>query len=150
MATLTSAHLSIAGGPAPGTVVVGVHGALDVAATTNLQSVCDGILEDRDVLAISVDLHDAQGVDVDGIASLATVANRAEQRNAEFTLDDPPELLCQALELAGLTGLIRMGHQERRPTYPAADLSQRQARRRHPSGGLLLVEEIELGTKPPT
>lgn len=128
---MTSARLSIADGPAPGTVVVGVHGALDLAAGANLQGVCDGILEDRDVVAIRVDLHDVHGVGTAGIGGLIAAAAGADRRGAELTLNDPPELLCEALEMEGLTGLIRVGHH---PHSLNSEFHQRQARRRHPSG----------------
>ncbi len=139
MAMITSAHLSLASGPTPGSVVVGVHGSIDLASAASLQDVCDGVLEDRYVRTMMIDLHDVRGADVAGISGLAATTRRAAQRGAALTLNDPSERVCQALQVEGLTGLIRMGHVDRRPPRLDAQLIRRQARRCHPSGALLPV-----------
>ena len=102
----------------------------------------DAILKDGDICVMSVDLHAVHGVDVDGVTALAVVAGRSDQGGAEVTLIDPPELLCQALETAGLTGLIRMV----RPGQPRAAnrIGRRQAQANHPAGRLLALRVSNL------
>jgi len=146
MATIPSARLTISPGPAPQSVVVGVRGALDVGAAAGLQRVLDGILDDCDIRTMRVDLHEVHGVDADGVTALAAVAGRADHIGALVTLIDPPELLCQALETAGLTGLIRMVHQDRQPPWPATKMDRCQAQAEHPAGRLLLLERCDLST----
>ncbi len=139
MATIPFAHLTITAGATPGGVIVALRGVLDAPAAERLRTVIEGILDDRDILSISLDLHDVRGIGVGGISGLAATADRADERGAELTLTDPPERLCAALESEGLTGLVRIVHQDRRPPWLATDVDRRQARRRHPSGHPLLV-----------
>jgi ABC-type transporter Mla MlaB component len=144
MATTASARLTISAGLAPRSVVVGVRGALDFGAAAGLQRVLDGIGCDCDIRTMSVDLHEVRGVDADGVTAVAAVAARADGRGAEVTLIDPPELLCLALETAGLTDLIRMVHQECQPPWPATKMDRRQAQAEHPAGQLRLLERPKL------
>jgi anti-anti-sigma factor len=146
MATTPSAFLTISPRSALQSVVVGVRGALDVGAAAGLQRVLDGIVDDCDSCTMSVDLHEVDGIDADGVTALAVVAGRADRRGLEVMLIDPPELLCQALETAGLTGLIRMVDQDRQPPWPATKMDRRQAQAEHPAGRLLLLERPNLST----
>ncbi len=149
MATTTSVQLSIAAGLAPSSVVIGVHGELEVTTVAGLQRVLDAILEDKDILAVHVSLRHVHGIDIGAISGLSAAAERAEQRGVELTLDDPPERLCQALEEEGLTGLIRMALQDRRPPWVATEVDRRQARRRHPSNQPRAVEGTDGGKAAP-
>jgi anti-anti-sigma regulatory factor len=149
MATIPSGRLTTSPGPTPRSVLVGVRGALDVDTTASLQRALDGIPDGSDICAMSVDLHEVDGVDIDGVTALAVVAGRVEDRGAEVTLIDPPELLCQALETVGLTGLIRMVRQGQ-TLRVATRIGRRQAQKDHPAGrihavgGPNLVEPVSM------
>ncbi|MDP9075013.1 MAG: hypothetical protein M3N98_12790 [Actinomycetota bacterium] len=106
----------------------------------------DGILDDCDTRMMGVDLHEVHGVDADGVTALAAMAGRADHSGAEVTLIDLPELLCQALETPGLTGLIRMVHQDRQAPWPATKMDRSQAQPEHPAGHLLLLGRPNLST----
>ncbi len=137
MATMTSAHLTIASGCSQGSVVVSLHGALNVPAAASLRRVLDGMVADGVARTITVDLHDVRGVDHAGIASLAEAVDQADQHGADVELTDPPELLCEALQSHGLTGRIRMGQLGRRALWPVTRVDRGQARRSHPAGHFL-------------
>ncbi len=128
--------VTIARGTSPGSVVLSLHGTLDEANAAHLQQVCDGVVADRDTVAISVNLYRVEGADIVAISLLAV---NAAKRGIELTLNDPSERLAQVLEEAGLTDLIRMLQQDRRPAWQVSDRVRREARRRHPSNHGLAI-----------
>lgn len=114
---LRSAHFSIAIGRALGTVVVTVHGHLDVPAARHLGSVLADIIDGQANVAVVVDLHDATASDAGGTSVFAVTADRARRRGAALSLRDPPDQLYQALVLTGLGRLVRATrHDGRRPS----------------------------------
>jgi anti-anti-sigma regulatory factor len=133
MAAIHSIQLSIGLGPSPGNVVINMHGALDVTTAAGLARVCDGLLDDPDTLTISIDFHRVYGLEIEALGDVAAAAERAEQRGVDLTFRDPPELLCQALEEAGLTDRVRMVYQDSRPPWQAIVGDRRRSRRCHPS-----------------
>ena len=134
MAPITSIQLSIAADTTPDSVVIGVHGPLDVIAAASIQWVVDGILEDRGIRKIRFAMQWVNGTDVAGISGLAAAAAGAEKRGVEFTLSDPRHQVGQELEAEGVSGLVRIIHQDRRPMWRAAETDRSQARGRHPAG----------------
>ena len=130
----TPMQLTVSAGPAPGGVTIGVHGSLDAAAVVALEWVLGDVLADRETSAVVVSLRYVNGVDRDGTSGLGALAARAGEQNVVLTLNDPPEQVCEALQSDGLTELIRMVHQDRRPPWRANEFDRRRARSDHPSG----------------
>ncbi|MDQ6614381.1 MAG: STAS domain-containing protein [Actinomycetota bacterium] len=140
MAKFSSTQVTISAGPAPGRVVVRVHGSLDAKGAATLQRVLDQILEDREITTVRIDLCNVRAVNADGIAGLIAAAERADQRGAELSLDDPSELLGAAPESAGLLPPVAIVHQDRRSPWLATEGDRRRARSNHPSTHLLVLE----------
>jgi anti-anti-sigma factor len=138
MPTITSsAHLTIAAGRTPGSVVISVHGRLDIAAVASLDEALRRTSDGRDAPIIRIDLQHVRGVDAAGVAELATVAEQVDQAGTQLTLCNPSELLCEALERQGLTGRIRMGDHDWRPARLPNSVERGRARTQHPAGHLL-------------
>lgn len=103
-----SAHFGIAISRSMGTVVVTVHGELDVTAARHLGGLLADIIDGEGNLGVLVDLQDASGAAADGGASMfAATAELASKRGASLRLYNPPDVLYEALVL---TGLGRLAH----------------------------------------
>ena len=138
MPTVTSsAHLTIAAGRTPGSVVITVHGRLDIAAAASVGEAVARTLNGGDAPIIRLDLQQVRGVDAAGVAALATVAERVDRAGTQLTLCNPSELLCEALERQGLTGRVRMGDHDWRPARLPNSVERGRARTQHPAGHLL-------------
>lgn len=115
-----SAHFSLAISRALGSVVVAVHGNLDVPGTRHLGSVLADIIDGQGNLAVIIDLHDATALDARDLSVLATAAERAGRKGVTVTLADPPDELHEPLALLGLARLVHIAHHERRRPSPSA------------------------------
>lgn len=134
---LRSAHFSIAISRAQGTVVVAVHGDLDVPAARHLGSVLADIIDGQGNMAVVVDLHDASAADAGGRSVFAVAAERASRRGAALSLRDPPDPLHQALVLMGLGRLVRTTRHDGRcpsPSAPFGRIAAPGGRAAHPAG----------------
>ncbi len=134
MAPITSIQLSITADATPDSVVIGVHGVLDVIAAAGIQWVVDALLADHEIRKIRLAMQWVNGADVAGISGLAAAAAGADNRGVELTLSDPRHQVGQELEAEGMSGLVRIVHQDRRPMWRAAETERTQARGRHPAG----------------
>ncbi len=89
-------HFGIAISRALGTVVVTVHGEIDVPGARHLGSVLADIIDGQGNLDVVVDLHDATAADASGLSMFAVAAEQATERGAALGLSDPPALLCHS------------------------------------------------------
>lgn len=81
--------LSYAVGRALGTVVVTVHGHVDVAGSEALERVIDDLVEGQGNRAVAVDLRKATLVSPDVLDVFYAVAHRARRRGTSFTVTAP-------------------------------------------------------------
>ncbi len=140
-----SAHPSISVSRALGTVVVTVHGDVDVPGARHLGSVLGDIIDGQGNLAVVVDLHDASAVDGSGLSVFATAAEQATERGAVLILSDPTDALFHALSVRGLGRLVRTTrHDERRPS-PSVPFGRIAApgRASHTAGGARSEGQLE-------
>jgi anti-anti-sigma regulatory factor len=144
MATSPSIQLSIAAGETSDRVLVTLYVGLGVDDVARLRGVLDDLVSDGGLVAIAVDLHQVRG-DTDGISGLVAAAERAGQGGVELTLCHPTEAVREALDAAGLTGLIGMLQMDRRPPWSVRG-RQGQGRRNHPSGQFPVPDPTILGT----
>ncbi|MGH9156921.1 MAG: STAS domain-containing protein [Acidimicrobiales bacterium] len=135
--TTPSARFSIAISRALGTVVVTVHGDLDVPGAGHLSSVLADLIDGQGNLAVMIDLHDASAVDASGVSVLASAAERARRRGGNLSLCDPAEVLYQALQLRGLGALVRTTRHDgqRRPPSAASGAARPRGWASHPATG---------------
>ncbi len=119
-----SALFGIAISRALGSVVVTVHGNLDVPGARHLGNVLADIIDGQGNLSVIVDLHDASAPDARGLSVLATAAERAGRRGVTLTLANPPDELHGPLALLGLAHLVRTAHHGRRRPSPLAALGR--------------------------
>jgi anti-anti-sigma factor len=106
------------GGPAParrssivvgrylGTVVVTVHGELDLSRAGHLGTILADLIDGQGNLSIVVDLQDATATDADSLWVFTEAAERARRRGATMRLNEPPAPLYQALQLRGLAEFL--------------------------------------------
>ncbi|MGH9149464.1 MAG: STAS domain-containing protein [Acidimicrobiales bacterium] len=107
VAPVAPPQLRIAISRAMGTVVVTVHGDLDVAGARHLASVLADLIDGQGNLAVVVDLRDAGGPDPAAVGVFAAAAENATRRGGVLSLCDPPDLLYEALQRQGLGQLVR-------------------------------------------
>lgn len=88
-----------------GTVMVTVHGELDVAAAKALTRTLRDLIE-AGSFTVVVDLDDAAGIDRLGVEALAAVAHRIARRGGVPRLARPPGAVFDALVFAGLGSLV--------------------------------------------
>ena len=111
----SSASSSIVIGRYQGTVLVTVHGELDIARAAHLGRVLADLIDGQGNLSVVVDLHDATAVDADSLSVFAEAAERAHRRGGTMRLSEPPAALHRALELRGLDEFIGTEPRTRRP-----------------------------------
>ncbi len=91
-----------------GTVVVTVHGYLDLAGAQHLDAVLADLIDGQGNLAVVIDLHDAgdAGMSVFVVSVFAGAAKCASRRGATLSLRGPPPQVHQALQLLCIEGLV--------------------------------------------
>jgi anti-anti-sigma factor len=89
-----------------GTVVVTVHGELDLTRAGHLGTILADLIDGQGNLSIVVDLQDATATDADSLWVFTEAAERARRRGATMRLNQPPAPLYEALELRGLAEFL--------------------------------------------
>ncbi len=89
-----------------GTVVVTVHGVLDLTRASHLGNILADLIDGQGNLSIVVDLQDATATDADSLSVFTEAAERARRRGGTMRLNEPPTPLYQALELRGLAEFL--------------------------------------------
>lgn len=121
-----------------GTVVVTVHGKVDLIKAAALAGVLDDLIDGQGNLAMVVDLRDVSWIDGAGMHVLASAMERIETRGGELRLGGPSAAMADALVVSGLGRLISIPFEStRRPWLRGrsqADASRRTAVDAHPSG----------------
>ncbi len=99
-------HFSIVIGRQLGTVVVAVHGEVDMSRAGRLAHILADLIDGQGNLSLVVDLHDATTSDPDSLSVFVEAAERARQRGGSVTLAEPPVHLGEALQLRGLDRFV--------------------------------------------
>ena len=99
-------HFSIVIGRNLGTVVVTVHGELDISRAGHLGDILADIIDGQGNLSVVVDLHDATTSDPDSLWVFTDAAERARGRGGTVLLSEPPLPLGEALQLRGLDNFV--------------------------------------------
>lgn len=107
---------------AMGTVVVSVHGDLDLPASKLLGGVLGDLIDGQGNLAIMIDLRRLRRVDPAGLEVLAHAASALGAHRGSLTLHEPCAAVRDALTLAGIVGLVTAGGQAMVARVPAGDL----------------------------
>ena len=107
-------HFSIVIGRQLGTVVVTVHGDLDMTRAGHLGNILADLIDGQGNLSVVVDLHDATTSDPDSLLVFTDAAERARRRGGTVLLNEPPPTLGEALELRGLDRFVGTGFGIRR------------------------------------
>jgi len=89
-----------------GTVVVTVHGELDLTRAGHLGTILADLIDGQGNLSIVVDLQDATATDADSLWVFTEAAERARRRGATIRLNEPPTPLYKELELRGLAAFL--------------------------------------------
>lgn len=85
-----------------GTVVVTVHGELNLPKTAHLGHVLADLIDGQGNLSVVVDLRDATATDAVAAAVFAGAAERAHRRGGTMMLSTPPAVLHEALWRRGV------------------------------------------------
>ena len=85
-----------------GTVVVTVHGDLDPTRAAHLGLMLTDLIDGQGNLSLIVDLRDATATDAASVAVFTDAAERANRHGGVITLNEPPDVLEQALRQRGL------------------------------------------------
>jgi anti-anti-sigma regulatory factor len=104
-ATARCTHSGIVIGRYQATVVVTVHGELDLPKAAHLSYVLADLIDGQGNLSLIVDLHDATA-EAERVVVFVDAAERANRRGAAMRLSEPPALLHQALRQRGLDHLV--------------------------------------------
>lgn len=99
-------HFSIVIGRQLGTVVVTVHGDLDVGRAGHLGNILADIIDGQGNLSVVVDLHDATTSDPDSLLVFTEAAERARRRGGTVLLNEPHPTLGESLQLRGLDHFV--------------------------------------------
>jgi anti-anti-sigma factor len=98
-------HFSIVIGRRAGTVVVNVHGDLDMARAGQLGNILVDLIDGQGNLSIVVDLHDATTSDPDSLSVFVDAAERARRRGGSVEVDAGDGLELRGLDhFVGLAG----------------------------------------------
>ena len=90
-----------------GTVVVTVHGVLDLERAGQLGIILVDLIDGQgNLLSIVVDLHRATAGDPDSLWVFTDAAERAQRRGGSMILNGPPPVVQNALELRGLDAFV--------------------------------------------
>jgi anti-anti-sigma factor len=99
-------HFSIVIGRQRGTVVVTVHGELDMTRAGHLGNILADLIDGQGNLSVVVDLHDAVTNEPDSLLVFTDAAERARRRGGTVLLNEPHPTLGEALQLRGLDHFI--------------------------------------------
>ena len=99
-------HYSIVIRRHEGTVVVTVHGELDMVRAGHLGNILADIIDGQGNLSVVVDLHDATTTDPDSLLVFIEAAERARRRGGTMVLNEPHPTLGEALQLRGLDHFV--------------------------------------------
>lgn len=132
---------SIVIGRYQGTVVVTVHGELDLAKAAHLGATLTDLIDGQGNLSVVVDLHGATAKDADCLWVFTQAAERARLRGGTITLSDPPGSIDAALQLRGLDNFVRRFIENGLSGGPAASDGGREGRTSTP--------DLELENRPP-
>jgi len=89
-----------------GTVVVTVHGVLDIEKAGQLGGILVDLIDGQGNMSIVVDLHHARAGDADSLWVFADAAERAQRRGASMSLNAPPPIVQNVLQLRGLDDFV--------------------------------------------
>lgn len=89
-----------------GTVVVTVHGVLDLVKAGQLGTILVDLIDGQGNLSIVVDLNHATAGDADSLLVFTDAAERAQRRGGSMRLNGPPPVVQNALELRGLDAFL--------------------------------------------
>ena len=89
-----------------GTVVVTVHGELDLPRAGDLGAMLADLIDGQGNLSVVVDLHDATASDADCLWVFTDAAERARRHGGMIKVSDPPAPLYSALQLRGLDNFV--------------------------------------------
>ena len=121
-----------------GTVVVTLHGNVDLIKAAALADVLHDLIDGQGNLAVVVDLRDVPWVDGAGVGVLASAASRIETRGGELRLGGPGGAVAEALGLSGLGRLVSTPFEQAHRPWPRvgskAEASRRAAIDAHPAG----------------
>ncbi len=99
-------HFSIVIRRQQGTVVVTVHGELDMSRSDHLGNILSDLIDGQGNLSVVVDLHDATTTEPDSLLVFTEAAERARRRGGTVLLNEPHPTLGEALELRGLDHFV--------------------------------------------
>lgn len=122
-----------------GTIVLTLHGDLDLAASVRLAGVFRDLIEGQGRLAVVVDLRDVARIGGPGVDVLASAGRRMEERGGDLRLVRATGPAADALAAAGLARFLST-RPERVPrdwsaNRRAGDASRRAGIRAHPAAG---------------
>lgn len=100
------ARAAIVVGRHEGTVVVTVHGVLDLVKAGQLGIILVDLIDGQGNLSIVVDLNHATAGDADSLLVFTDAAERAQRRGGTVRLDGPPPVVQNTLELRGLDAFL--------------------------------------------
>ena len=103
---LPAPHFSIVIGRRLGTVVVTVHGQLDMTRAGHLGNILADLIDGQGNLSVVVDLHDATTSEPDSLLVFTEAAERARRRGGTVLLNEPHPTLGEALQLRGLDHFV--------------------------------------------
>lgn len=89
-----------------GTVVVTVHGELDMPRASHLGNILADLIDGQGNLSVVVDLHDATTAEPDSLLVFIEAAERVRRRGGTMLLNKPHPALGEALQLRGLDHFV--------------------------------------------
>jgi anti-anti-sigma factor len=130
-----------------GTVVVTLHGDLEVNGAGGLSGVLCDLIDGQGNLAVIVDVRDIDTIDDSTVHTLAVAADTIAARGGELRLGGPSGLTFDALTRAGLAALISIPFEQAlrpwSPERPNAAALRRAAIAAHPTRGALFRRDGE-------
>jgi anti-anti-sigma factor len=120
-----------------GTVIVTLHGALDLSVSAGLGRMLHDLIEGQGNLSVVVDLRDVGRIDSSGVDVLGSASDQIAARGGELRLGEPTGAVFDALALSGLATLIDVPFEgERRPSSPkpSRSVGRQASMDSHPAG----------------
>ena len=105
-ATTPVKPFSIVVGRVSGSVLVTVHGDLDMSRAARLGNILADLIDGQGNLSVVVDLQDATTTEPDGLLVFTDAAERARRRGGKVLLNEPNPTLGVELELRGLDHFV--------------------------------------------
>lgn len=112
-----------------GTVVVTLHGNVDMINAAALADALQELIDAQGDLAVVVDLRDVGWVDGAGVGVLASAASRIERGGGELRLAGPRAAVAEALALSGLARLLSIPFEQAHRPWPRARSRAKASRR---------------------